>query len=275
MFKNEKGQFILNRITKRSLAKEKYLLLVDVETCNDNKIILDFSYNIISTKGGAVIEKGCLVIKESWETRSFKNGIYAKGKKKDYSTMLRKGQATLISKQDLYNKLNQLIDTYNLSVFMAYNGSFDLEAIYNTFDYQNKKMKLWKHKCWRGKENKPKFMKLDLLDLWTYASVLYKTPQFKKWYDKEIALYSSTGNRKTNAEIMARYIKENNLFLETHKGIEDLEIEYGIFIACIWHTKNKVVLLNYIGLWGAWKLAQNEKLSKDSKLYNHLVLQQL
>ena len=71
MFKNEKGQFILNRITKRSLAKEKYLLLVDVETCNDNKIILDFSYNIISTKGGAVIEKGCLVIKESWETREF------------------------------------------------------------------------------------------------------------------------------------------------------------------------------------------------------------
>lgn len=271
IFKNEKNELILNKGKKESLSKHNYLLLVDVETCNDNKIILDFSYMIISTKTGLVVERNCYLIKESWETKSIINGVYSKPKIKDYRKMLKENKATIIDKQHLYNKLNKLIKTYNLKIFMAYNGAFDLEALYNTFDYSNKKTKWWQFKCWRKGFGKPLFKTMDLLDLWTYASVYYHTPHFKKWYDKNIGVYSDKGNRKTNAEIMYKYLKENKFLIETHLAQEDLDIEYQIFMACVWKRSSKVVWLNRKGLYGAWKLAQNN-VDKKSKTYQELVL---
>ena len=271
IFKNDNNELVLKRVCRLSLAKQDYILLVDVETCNDNKLILDFSYMIISCKSGLIIERNSYLIQEIWETRSLVNGKYAKGKKKDYKEMLKNNKITLITKQHLYNKLNKIIATYNIKIFMAYNGKFDLEAIYNTFDYTNNRMKLWKHKCWRGGDKKPLFRQLDLLDLWTYASIFYKTKHYKKWYDKNIKEYSASGNRKTNAEVVYRYLKENHLLKETHIAQEDLDIEYQIFIACVWKKSTKMFIANYSGLWGAWKLAQN-KIDKLSKIYQKLVL---
>lgn len=275
IFKNSKNELVLKKVIKISLGKITYILLVDVETCNDGKIILDFSYKIVSCKTGCIVEEGTFIIEESLKTKSIAYGIYSKNKLKRYRKMLKEGKATLISKQHLYNKLNKLIRDYDIKVFMAYNGKFDLEAIYNTFDYQNKKMKLWKNKCWRKGHLKPLFKNLDLLDLWTYASVFYKTKDYKDWYDKNICVYSPTGNRKTNAEVMYKYLRENNLLCETHIGREDLDIEYQIFMACVWKRLSKQVVLNYSGLYGAWKLAQDRKLSKDSKIYKKVVLQKI
>lgn len=275
IFKNSKNELVLNKVKKVSLLKNNYLLLVDVETCNDNKIILDFSYKIISCKTGQVVEQNTFIIKESWETTSIVNGIYSKCKKKDYKKMLKENRALLIDKQHFYNKLNKIIKTYDIKIFMAYNGKFDLEAIYNTFDYSNNRMKFWKSKCWRKGKLQALFKNLDLLDLWTYASVFYKTKEFKEWYDKNIGVYSAKGNRKTNAEIMYKYLKENCMLIETHLGQEDLDIEYQIFIACVWKRPNKMVVLNYSGLYGAWKLAQDTKLKKDSKIYQKVVLQNI
>lgn len=275
IFKNDKNDLVLKKVCKKSLSKQNYLLLVDVETCNDNKIILDFSYMIISCKTGLVVERDTFIIKESWETRNIINGIYSKPKKKDYQKMLKENRATLIDKQHLYNKLNKLIKDFGIEIFMAYNGKFDLEAIYNTFDYTNNRTKLWKSKCWRGGNLKPLFRNLDLLDLWTYASVYYSTPQFEKWYDTNICEYTKSGNRKTNAEIMYRYLKENKLLSETHLAQEDLDIEYQIFQACVWKRKDKQVVLNYSGLWGAWRLAQTTPKKRHTKLYEKLVLQKI
>jgi len=276
IFKSKTNDLVvLKKVCKKSLAKEKYLLLVDVETCNDNKIILDFSYMIISCKTGLVVERNTYIIKESWETRNIVNGIYSKPKKKDYQKMLKSNKAILIDKQHFYNKLNKLIKDYEIKIFMAYNGVFDLTAIYNTFDYENKRMKKWQFKCWRGGNLRPLFKDLELLDLWTYASVFYRTKQYKEWYDKNINEYSASGNRKTNAEVMYKYLKENKFLVETHLAQEDLDIEYQIFLACVWKRKDKQVILNYSGLWGAWKLAQNKKLDKTSKTYQKVVLQKL
>ena len=113
IFKSKTNDLVvLKKVCKKSLAKEKYLLLVDVETCNDNKIILDFSYMIISCKTGLVVERNTYIIKESWETRNIVNGIYSKPKKKDYQKMLKSNKAILIDKQHFYNKLNKLIKDY-------------------------------------------------------------------------------------------------------------------------------------------------------------------
>lgn len=271
-FNKDKNEMILNKIKRVSFLTSEYILLCDVETCNDNKIILDFSYVIINTRTGVIVASGSYIIKESWHTRSLKYGKYAKGKAKDYTKKLKNKECELITLIDLYDLLNNLINTYNIKIFMAYNGKFDLEALYCTFSYSNKKMKLWQKSAFELSNDKPLFMQLDLLDLWTYASKLYKKKKFKKWYDKAIKVYSNCGNRKTTAEIVGRYILENLHFIEEHTGAKDLEIEYLIFIACYFNSANKMVWLNYSGLWGVWRLAQDFIISKDSKLYTMFIL---
>lgn len=271
-FDYNKKEMVLNKIKRVSFLTSDYIMSSDVETSNDKKIILDFSYDIINTRTGVIVASGSYIIKETWETRSLKYGKYAKSKVKDYKKKLQSGECKLISLMDLYYLLNSLISTYGIKIFMAYNGKFDLEAIYSTFDYSNKKMKLWQKSAFELASEKPLFMQLDLLDLWTYASKLYKTKKFKKWYDKAIKIYSNSGNRKTTAEIVGRYILENLHFIEEHTGAKDLEIEYLIFIACYFNSPNKMVWLNYSGLWGVWRLAQDFIISKDSKLYSMFVL---
>lgn len=274
-YDKNKHEIVLNKIKRVSFLTSEYILLCDVETCNDNKIILDFSYDIISTRTGVIVASGSYIIKECWQTRSLRYGKYAKSKIKNYIKKLNKKECKLISLLDLYDLINNLISSYNIKIFMAYNGKFDLEALYNTFNYSNSKMKLWQKSAFELASEQPLFMQLDLLDLWTYASKLYKTKKFKKWYDKKIAIYSSNGNRKTTAEIVGRYILENLHFIEEHTGAKDLEIEYLIFIACYFNSANRMVWLNYSGLWGVWRLAQDMVLNKDSKLYIRFILNKM
>ena len=142
-YDKNKHEIVLNKIKRVSFLTSEYILLCDVETCNDNKIILDFSYDIISTRTGVIVANGSYIIKESWQTRSLRYGKYAKGKVKNYIKKLNKKECKLISLLDLYDLINNLISSYNIKIFMAYNGKFDLEALYNTFNYSNSKMKLW------------------------------------------------------------------------------------------------------------------------------------
>ena len=130
-----KKEIVLNKIKRVSFLTSDYILLCDVETCNDNKIILDFSYDIISTRTGIIVASGSYIIKESWQTRSLRYGKYAKSKIKNYVKKLKNKECELISLLDLYDLINNLISSYNIKIFMAYNGKFDLEALYSTFNY--------------------------------------------------------------------------------------------------------------------------------------------
>ena len=57
-----KKEIVLNKIKRVSFLTSDYILLCDVETCNDNKIILDFSYDIISTRTGVIVASGSYII---------------------------------------------------------------------------------------------------------------------------------------------------------------------------------------------------------------------
>ena len=66
---NEKTQ------DKTSLKKSNTYLLVDVETCNDQRIIMELSFLVINKLMGKKKEK-CYIIKEVWENEEYRNGKY-------------------------------------------------------------------------------------------------------------------------------------------------------------------------------------------------------
>lgn len=224
---------------KTSLKKLDKSLLVDVETVNDQRIIMELSYNLLNDKLG-IVEKKCYIIQQVWENEEYRQGKYAKEKLTHWQEMLDNGTAELISVYHLFNKLNKMIGTYKMKLFIAYNASFDKSAIKKTF-----------HRYGCDKRGESLVDSMEIFDLWEYAKVHYKTLDFIKWAlrNKKLTLKQKIS---TSAETLHSYICEQYGFIETHFGIEDLEIEYSILITSALANatnRNNNIELNKLGNW--------------------------
>lgn len=269
-----KEKYIHYKKSKKASLKRDYDLLIflDTETTTDNKIIYDLSYLTFSTKRGAIMNKASFLILDTWNTKSLRYGKYlSKEKRKSYNQMIKQKKIQCTSKEELFSHLIDLINQYGTKkvLIVAYNTLFDLEAMYNTFSLHILRSKYFNNNCLMpNTKSRPNFLMCDYLDLWHYASPIFESKLYKKWYDlhlKEFGLTKS-GNRKTNCEILYRFLVDNAFIKETHIAQDDLEMEYQIFIAIYWKRGNSKIRVNYSGLYGAWKLAQNNcKLSKERK----------
>lgn len=264
MFYNkEKDRLCLNKpriINKNEIGN---VFLCDLETCNQEKTLFDFSYRICSTKEFKVLERGSRVLLESWLTKSVINGIYSKNKKKTYKKYLDKGVYKGITREELNELINVLIRKYNIKVFAAYNGLFDLESIVKTLSIENKKTKHFKNKVLNEDSQ---ILRLHLLDIGVLCKCFYETKDFQDWYDKNIHIYNKDGSRKVNCEIMTQYALKDTFFEEEHTGQRDLDVEYQLLMCCLGREDVKKVVLNWSMCWGV-RLLATKPLNESTKTY--------
>lgn len=228
---------------KTSLKKSNTYLLVDVETCNDKRIIMELSFLVINKLFGKKQER-CYIIKEVWENEEYRNGKYAIEKLAHWQEMIDKGQAQVVSIYKLYGIINRTIIDKQVNIFSAYNVAFDFNAIEKTYHrYGIDKRKDYKQTN--------KLLGLEKLCLWEYARKIYCTKSYVKWA-LENGKLTPKSKIKSSAESLYQYLVENQNFEETHFGIEDLQIEYTIFTASIIQNaldRNNSVILNKNGNW--------------------------
>lgn len=234
---NEKTQ------DKTSLKKSNTYLLVDVETCNDQRIIMELSFLVINKLMGKKKEK-CYIIKEVWENEEYRNGKYAIEKLAHWQEMIDNGTAQVVSIYRLYDIINKTITDKQVNIFSAYNVGFDFNAIEKTYHrYGIDKRKDYKESN--------KLLGLKKLCLWEYGKKIYCTKDYIKWAIANKKL-TPKNKIKSSAESLYQYLIENEGFEETHFGIEDLQIEYTIFIASIIQNtldRNNSLILNKNGNW--------------------------
>lgn len=272
MFLNkDTGRIHLNktRIIKKSEIGN--VLLCDLETCNDDKTLFDFSYRVCSTTEYKVLKRGSHVLKESWLTKKIINGIYSKNKKKEYKNYLKSGRYTQITREELNTLLNDLIEKYKIKVFTAFNGIFDLESLLKTLSLENKRTKYFKH----GVLNEDsKLLRLHLLDIGVLCRYYYETEDFKKWYDINIGVYNKDGSRKVNCQVLAQYLLKDTFLIEEHTGQRDLDIEYQLLMCCLARDDIEYVELNWSMCWGV-RLLATKPLNQKSKTYQVICLHNL
>lgn len=270
-YDKEKERFYLNK--PRIIKKEEIgnVLLCDLESCNEEKTLFDFSYRVCSTSENRVLERGSCVLLESWLTKSIINGIYSKNKKKLYKKYLEKGTYKGITRQELNDLINRLVKDYKIKIFSAYNGIFDLESLVRTLSIENKRTKHFKDKVLNEKSA---LLKLHLLDIGTACHVFYETEDFANWYDKEIHIYNKDGTRKVNCEIMTKYVLKDHHFEEEHTGQKDLEVEYQLLMACLGRKDVQELVLNYSMCWGV-RLLASKQLPETSKTYQVIYMHNL
>lgn len=237
---------------KTSLKKSNTYLLVDVETCNDQRIIMELSFLVINKLFGRKKEK-CYIIKEVWENEEYRNGKYAKEKLAHWQEMINNGTAEIVSIYKLYDIINKTIEEKGVNIFSAYNVAFDFNAIHKTYHrYGIDKRKDY--------ETSNKLTGLKKLCLWHYGKKIYCTKDYIKWAIKNNKL-TPKSKIKSSAESLYQYLIENEQFEETHFGIEDLQIEYTIFIASIIQNtldRNNSLTLNKNGNWRTVETFKNE-----------------
>ncbi len=241
---------------KSSLKKEKNYFLTDVETCDNSRVIMEWSFMIINDLMGKTQEY-CYIIKEVWENETYRNGIYAKNKLAHWQEMIDSGKAKIISIYKLYDIVNKLIEEKNVNLFCAYNASFDYSAIQKTYHRYGIDKRL-------DYETSNKILGLEKFCLWNYAKKLFRTKEYVKWAMAN-GIETDKKNIQTSAEAVYKYLTENTCFAESHYGIEDLQIEYSIFLASAFRNtldRNNALELNKNGHWSYIKKYQQELAEK-------------
>ena len=109
---------IIKNKDKTSLKKVNNYLLVDVETCDNSRVIMELSFLVVN-KLFAKSKEQCYIIKEVWENEKYRQGEYAIGKLAHWQEMIDTGKAQVLSIYKIYDKLNKLITDKEITIFSA------------------------------------------------------------------------------------------------------------------------------------------------------------
>lgn len=211
--------------------RKKYYIVLDTETCpcmpsNEvnpfNMFVYDLGFAVVD-KHGTVYETKSFVIKDIFTLeKELMNSAYYSNKLPQYYKDIKKGTRKLVS---FYNARQELIKTmkkYNINTVIAHNAYFDYSTLQNT-------------QRWLTKSKYRNFFPTDTI-IWDTMKMaqdtICKQPTYKKYCTKNNYLTKNGQVRKT-AEILYRYISQDNNFIESHTGLEDVLIEKEIFVKCM------------------------------------------
>lgn len=213
--------------------RRKYIIGLDTETCNgimQENGKLDLSQSLVYDIGWQVTDKhGNVYVKRSFciyeifvdMKDAMKSAYYAK-KIPMYWEQIQSGQRTLARFFTIWKIFKEDCENYNISAVFAHNASFDFRALNNTIRYITKSSK--------------RFFFQYGLPIWDTLKMARQTYGKEKSYRRFCEKYGYMTNHEVpqvrlTAEILYRYITGDNDFIESHTGLEDVEIETQIFCA--------------------------------------------
>lgn len=210
----------MNKIDRR----KTYFLMLDTETCNsmDDPFVYDIGFSIIDKYGNSY-EKHSFVIRDIFmgEKELMTSAYYAE-KIPNYWNDIWTGKRKVVSFYEARAKVWELCEKYNIRAIVAHNMRFDYRATACT-------------QRWLTKSKYRRFFppNVELWDTLRMArQVVVPTPTYQT-YCKNRGFVDSRGKPRATAEILYRYISCTDDFIESHTGLEDVEIETIIFAYCM------------------------------------------
>lgn len=209
-------------------------LVFDGETCNTPMIDgqLDVKNGQVYDLGGAVIDEygnekeRFSVVNEDVFFRmpeQMREAYYAE-KIPQYITDMRMGKHKIVNTWGMYNTVKELCQKHQVQAVVAHNARFDIQTLNATMRYQTKSRKRY---------FLPYGMKvIDSLKL--AKKVFGADPQYIVFCKENGYMTNhATPRPRFTAEVLWRYISNNNDFIESHTGLKDVEIEKEIFTKCL------------------------------------------
>lgn len=213
----------------------------DTETCNsliDEKGNLDLSNSLVYDIGWAIIDrfgkiykKRSFVVEEIFNSADLMKSAYYKDKIPQYLQDIQEGKRIVAPFEKIRIILLSDRKKWKCKAVFAHNAYFDYNALNVTARYLT------------GSKLRYFFpYKIDIWDTLKMArQTIGKTEKYSKYcIDNEYLTKHKTPQNRLTAEILYRYISNNPQFIESHTGLEDVEIEKDIFAYCLKHGGRKM-----------------------------------
>lgn len=210
-------------MNKKIDGRKHYVLAIDTETAGslESPLVYDIGASVMDTKGN-MYESLSSVVYEIYckEKEKMASAYYAK-KLPEYEQGIEKGHWTIMKFFTIRKILREWIEEYGITEIVAYNTRFDRKALNNTMEYLTEGKFKWFFPYG-----------IEYLDIWNMAcSTIYKKESYYQMA-KEHGWESDAGNVRTNAEVGYSYLSGES-FEEKHTALEDVKIEYAIYLACL------------------------------------------
>jgi DNA polymerase III alpha subunit (gram-positive type) len=224
-----------NKIDKR----KKYYMVLDTETCPidrerqdvtpENMLVYDIGYAIVDKKGN-VYRTGSYIISDVFfkEFYSKMQSSYYAEKIPNYMQDIGENKRKVKSWSEISFILREVIQEYKVAAIVAHNARFDFGALKNTKEYLNQYAML------------PFMTWYDSLKM--ARSVVAEMPTYKQ-FCQDNRYITKTGKCKLTAEVLYRFITQDNTFIESHTALEDVLIEKEILRYCFKQHKKMSRLL--------------------------------
>lgn len=222
-----------------------YGICLDTETANTiddetglnmrDVLFYDLGFQVVDSHGRTYGKKFSFVNADIFihEKELMKSAYYAK-KIPQYRADIASGKRTLATTNTIRKILCQVIKDYDCKFVCAHNARFDQRALNNTQRWVTKS----KYRYFLPKG-------LEWWDTLKMArSVMGNMPTYRNFCE-ENGYLTKNGRLRFTAEICYRFITKDNSFVESHTGLEDVEIETEILRYC--HRQHKAMRKK---LWG-------------------------
>lgn len=228
------------------MKQNEWFPILDTETANSVNFPLpyDLGYKIVNRKGEVAIERSFCIYEIYVEQKEMMKSAYYADKLPQYEQELKEGKRKLVKLYTARKIILEDMKNYKCSVVYAYNMNFDRRALNNDQAFTT--------------ENRYKYFfpyGTEFRCIWNMAcQVLLARPSYIKFALKN-GYVSEKGNILTNAEVCYRYITQDTTFKEAHKGLDDVNIETEILLACFRQHK-KMETKPY---QACWRRVQNKR----------------
>ena len=217
----------MNKIDRR----HHYILVCDTETantfCDDNKLdvksalVYDCGWCIMDTQGTVYVERSFINKDIFIEEKEMMKSAYYAEKVSLYWKDIWNGTRKVATTYEIHKQMLQDIDDYGIIEVMAHNARFDYSVLNSTQRWITKS----KFRYWFPKQ----IVIWDSLKM--ARDVILKMPTYRKFCE-ENNLYTRSGRLSATAENLYRFIINDPTFVESHTGLEDVQIEREIFLYC-------------------------------------------
>jgi hypothetical protein len=222
------------------MARKKELyLVIDTETCNsiEQPLPYDIGYAICDRYGNIFLKRSFVVAEMFIDRQDLMQSAYFAEKIPQYWEDIKQGKREVRTLLQIRKTLHKDMKDFKVKKVGAYNMGFDKRALNNITRYATKSWCRW-------------FFPFgtEYFCIWNMAcQVILNSSSYVK-YALKYNLVSEKDNLLTSAECCYRFLKKNIDFLESHTGLEDVEIEIEIMAKCF-STHKKMNKEIYSACW--------------------------
>lgn len=200
-----------------------YGIMIDTETANglDDPLFYDCGWQVIDSHGRKYRERSFVNRDIFNYERDLMRSAYYADKIPRYVEELRAGKRIMASTYEIKKALAEDVAEFGCVFICAHNARFDYRSLQGTQRWITK--------------SKYRYFTPYGLEWWDTMrmarSVICKMPTYRKFCE-EHGYFTATGQMKTTAEILFRFISNDTEFSEEHTGLEDVDIERQILAYC-------------------------------------------